>query len=258
MENIPDTERTTALETFGRVAVVQPDRTENHMVKCKICGLVMAMSEYAMWKHWYGSIDSFDCYFISLYTLSHKCIMIYCFFFHSLDRKISCAFNLLFKYVYPTDAADRIKVECLVCQKTFETISFNHMELHRFECKKKTLSGNITSRQVLTLQTNNIHHELPPATKAASTSQVVSNNEPPTSSNHTVSTTTTAAAAAVDLNHLQYDKFRFVLGGNKFHFGTQCRLCKEVFLMDTLKLLHHRYGINKKRKMKHFYLYYIM
>lgn len=154
-------------------------------------------------------------------------------YLHFFNRKNNCARKLSFKYVYPTDAGEKTKVACLVCLKTFDNIALNFMTEHRFDCKKKIQLNNVNSSQATALS-----------------SQVLSNDEQP-SHNYTVSTT-----MPIDLNRLQFNQFRFVLAGNKFHYGTQCRLCKDVFLMDTLKLLQHRYANLRENEKKLFFMSY--
>lgn len=102
------------------------------------------------------------------------------------------------------------------------------MAAHRFECMKKTQSYSANS--LLTA-------ELPPPAKKVALSSQIESNDQRTANNNSVSTTT-----PIDLNQLQFDKFRFVMAGSKPYYGAQCRLCKEVFLMDTMKLLQHRYA----------------
>lgn len=163
--------------------------------------------ETLVWMH------SFDEFYVLQHHYSH---------FHLFNRKFDCAHKLSFKFVYPSNPAEKTKVACLVCQKKFDNVTYNFMVAHRYDCHKKIQSPNVNSSQV-----------------AALSSHVVLNDQRP-ANNYSVGTT-----MPINLNQLQFNKFRFQLGGNEFHFGVQCRLCKEVFVMDTLKLLQHRYALNK-------------
>lgn len=54
MENIPASERKNAMASFGRVGVVQPNKIQKQMAICQKCCIVIPVSEYDIWKHWYG------------------------------------------------------------------------------------------------------------------------------------------------------------------------------------------------------------
>lgn len=152
---------------------------------------------------------------IFAYSLTH-------IFHHFSNRKFDCAHKWSFKYVYPTDVGEKTKIACLVCQKKFDNVTLNFMKAHRVHCKQRIQLASVNSLQATDLS-----------------SQVVLNDQRP-ANNYSVSTT-----VPIDLDQMQFNKFQFTLGGNRFHYGTQCRLCKEVFLCDTLKLLQHRYALRK-------------
>lgn len=150
-------------------------------------------------------------------------------------RKFNCARKLCFKYIYPTDTKDKTKVACVVCQQTFDTIERSFMASHQWECSIKVRSSSVNKSQA---------PGPPSAAKTiASSSQRAASHKRP-DNNHTVSTT-----LPIDLNQLQFDKFKFMLAGNTLlcNYGIKCRLCKEVFRMDEMELLQHRY-VSLKRE----------
>lgn len=57
MENIPATEHKTAMATFGRVEVLQPNKVKKQMAICHNCSYVMPVLEHDMWTHWYDQIS---------------------------------------------------------------------------------------------------------------------------------------------------------------------------------------------------------
>lgn len=154
-----------------------------------------------------------------------------CFISLLFTRKFNCARKLCFKYIYPTDTTEKTKVSCLVCQKLFETIEHNFMVKHHFNCINKLHLNSVNRSQVAGLPTT--AKTIVPSSQGA--------KQP--ACNYTVNTT-----SRIDLNQLQFDKFKFVLGGNTCNYGIKCRICKEVFRMDEMKLLQHRYAICTKAK----------
>lgn len=137
---------------------------------------------------------------------------------------------MCFKYIYPTDTKDKTKVACLLCQKAFDNIERNFMAAHQSECKGKMHSSSVERSQAT---------GLPSAVNTiGSSSQGAANDKRP-ACNYTLSTT-----SPIDLNELQFDKFKLLLTGNTTNC-VKCRLCKDVFLMDQMKWLQHRYASQK-------------
>lgn len=144
-------------------------------------------------------------------------------------RKYYCPHHSLFQYIYPNiHSNDKMSIMCLVCHNKYDLMSLNFMSTHRNACKvsnQPNIAGNVGSEG---------SRLLPHVTNVGQTQN--KNNE-----NSGQAGRYNRPEQLINLDCLQFDEKRAnTCNGNQPKDVAQCRICKQIFLIDRIKLLTHR------------------